>query len=1224
MAEVGLPDRVDTPALPDIMNDPHFEVNNGGTDDGTSDLDTCRICRGEGTEGEPLFHPCKCNGSIKHVHQACLMEWLSHSQKKHCELCKTPFRFTKLYAPNMPPTLPTGVFMRRLVFHSLQKIVTWLRFCLVSAVWLVCLPWGIRQVWWFLFWFSDGGWPVRFKALEPSQTSTYSQAGAILNRLAPMILAPNGTCPVTPLNAVQTTPASVGGLMEKFVGLGPAISQILNLSAADPLAEGVLRAISHGFGLQGATDTQSLSSEENTSPVFGPWPTSNAPTASKGQSLLSDVSWLKNLTSSPIFNRLVITVAEGYIITVLVVVSFILIFLIREWVVQQQPNLNMGAGLNAENAAPERALQVAENPPPLNPVDNLGAEDNVPTVAINADADAHHPEALPNLQHDARAGRGRRNAEGHHDRPLNELFDGEVYGGPARPTAGRDALTPAAEIQKQLTEEPRMTEEFMAIWRRAESDPNEVLRIIERENKQDEMRYWVNAMKNLHGHATLKEQSLDPQLAVLPTASSSIQSAHVDSRERPAVDSQTGSEQDSASSDSWIDVPKQLSVRDTNASPHRAIPADTGEYLNDLSQGKGKGKAVEEYVGASLKTDSQSSPSANSPQHIPISGVRPRAVSDGPPPKDTISSLANNNWSFKDIPEHDQSIIPLSQNNENRGSSITDTSDPRQLIPDEQPDSINQNQGVELDGQQDRPWRTSEEWADIFEREPRNNLVDTDDEVESGHSGTHTPEENPFAPDTALPPLREPIVAAPVEPQGIVGAVADWLWGGIEDDQGEDLGVNDEHIVEDLAAEAPFVRVAHLEIPDPAQDVAPQDREVAEAALAAGIDPNDPDAIDDAEDFDGIMELIGMRGPILNLLQNALFSAFLLALTVAFGIWIPYQIGRISLLLTAHPGAALKLPLRIIFWFAAFIQDFVVSVIGVVSYCIIKLATLVLNYMFSTALGTRWASGSLRLSREAIDRILEMTVSNFFNFSDSDVFTFSAASHESLLTLKCLVLETIEGIGQHVRNTFAGDFTLNIANVSTALCNTIHVACQYILGSLGLFMKPDFWVISLEYAKRSTPLNLELSVWGTMDRAWATLAGYTTLSLAGALYVKRGSPFANNQAGREWEATIIDLLNQAGGVMKVILIISIEMLVFPLYCGLLLDVALLPLFEGATMKSRLMFTMNSPCTSIFVHWFVGTCYMFHFALFVSMCRKIMRKGVLCKCPMLHLSYLANM
>jgi E3 ubiquitin-protein ligase MARCH6 len=94
------------------------------------------------------------------------------------------------------------------------------------------------------------------------------------------------------------------------------------------------------------------------------------------------------------------------------------------------------------------------------------------------------------------------------------------------------------------------------------------------------------------------------------------------------------------------------------------------------------------------------------------------------------------------------------------------------------------------------------------------------------------------------------------------------------------------------------------------------------------------------------------------------------------------------------------------------------------------------------------------------------------------------------------------------------------------------------------------------------------------------------------------------------EKTFADLLKQASGVLKVILIISIEMLAFPLYCGMLLDSALLPLFENATFASRLAFANRSPWLFVFLHWFIGTCYMFHFALFVSMCRRILRSGVL--------------
>lgn len=47
----------------------------------------CRICRLEAEPGNPLFHPCKCSGTIKFVHQDCLNQWLKHSGHTHCEVC---------------------------------------------------------------------------------------------------------------------------------------------------------------------------------------------------------------------------------------------------------------------------------------------------------------------------------------------------------------------------------------------------------------------------------------------------------------------------------------------------------------------------------------------------------------------------------------------------------------------------------------------------------------------------------------------------------------------------------------------------------------------------------------------------------------------------------------------------------------------------------------------------------------------------------------------------------------------------------------------------------------------------------------------------------------------------------------------------------------------------------------------------------------------------------
>jgi len=152
------PDALEAPFRLNSRDGPSAEQFSQQNPKGPEEGDTCRICRSEGTKTEPLFYPCKCSGSIKFVHQECLMEWLSHTQKKYCELCKTPFRFTKLYHPQMPTRLPTAVFLRRAVFHLLAYMLTWCRALLVAFVWIVCLPWCMRSAWSMMFWFGDAGW----------------------------------------------------------------------------------------------------------------------------------------------------------------------------------------------------------------------------------------------------------------------------------------------------------------------------------------------------------------------------------------------------------------------------------------------------------------------------------------------------------------------------------------------------------------------------------------------------------------------------------------------------------------------------------------------------------------------------------------------------------------------------------------------------------------------------------------------------------------------------------------------------------------------------------------------------------------------------------------------------------------------------------------------------------------------------------------------------------
>lgn len=57
----------------------------GGYDD-EEEEDVCRICRNPGDSENPLRYPCACSGSIKFVHQDCLLQWLNHSNARQCEV----------------------------------------------------------------------------------------------------------------------------------------------------------------------------------------------------------------------------------------------------------------------------------------------------------------------------------------------------------------------------------------------------------------------------------------------------------------------------------------------------------------------------------------------------------------------------------------------------------------------------------------------------------------------------------------------------------------------------------------------------------------------------------------------------------------------------------------------------------------------------------------------------------------------------------------------------------------------------------------------------------------------------------------------------------------------------------------------------------------------------------------------------------------------------------
>uniref|UniRef100_A0A4W5LXB1 E3 ubiquitin-protein ligase MARCHF6 n=1 Tax=Hucho hucho TaxID=62062 RepID=A0A4W5LXB1_9TELE len=102
--------------------------------------DICRVCRSEGTPDKPLYHPCVCTGSIKFIHQECLVQWLKHSRKEYCELCKHRFAFTPIYSPDMPSRLPVQDIFAGLVTSVGTAIRYWFHYTLVAVAWLGVVP----------------------------------------------------------------------------------------------------------------------------------------------------------------------------------------------------------------------------------------------------------------------------------------------------------------------------------------------------------------------------------------------------------------------------------------------------------------------------------------------------------------------------------------------------------------------------------------------------------------------------------------------------------------------------------------------------------------------------------------------------------------------------------------------------------------------------------------------------------------------------------------------------------------------------------------------------------------------------------------------------------------------------------------------------------------------------------------------------------------------------
>ncbi|KAI9618605.1 hypothetical protein H4Q26_012427, partial [Puccinia striiformis f. sp. tritici PST-130] len=236
----------------------------------------CRVCRSDDSTLGPLFHPCRCTGSIAHVHQDCLSTWLTHSKKSTCELCGHLFSFEKVYKPGSPDRPPFTTITYQALKELIYFFLLFSRAILVGICWLGIVPWTV-------VWVSTAYW-----------------------------------------------------------------------KAADWFA----------FGLTSNIDQLSRSSSNSS--------TSNAPPSTSTSTSTTNSSthspWINNLIPSLHLdpNSIALDIFQGQLITCAIILSFVVIFLLREWILQNTPPPDL-IRLAEDEEIPQRPLQPPPAPEQLRP-----------------------------------------------------------------------------------------------------------------------------------------------------------------------------------------------------------------------------------------------------------------------------------------------------------------------------------------------------------------------------------------------------------------------------------------------------------------------------------------------------------------------------------------------------------------------------------------------------------------------------------------------------------------------------------------------------------------------------------------------------------------------------------------------------------------------------------------------------------------------------------------
>uniref|UniRef100_A0A0D9X3C4 RING-CH-type domain-containing protein n=1 Tax=Leersia perrieri TaxID=77586 RepID=A0A0D9X3C4_9ORYZ len=126
---------------------PAASGSGGGDDEEDEEEEQCRICRQPAEAGRPLRYPCACRGSIRFVHDDCLLRWLATRRTSHCEVCKRLISTCPLYAADAPARLPLWEFMVGVGNKLMGWLLLLLSLVLAMYIWEFVMPFTTLWIW---------------------------------------------------------------------------------------------------------------------------------------------------------------------------------------------------------------------------------------------------------------------------------------------------------------------------------------------------------------------------------------------------------------------------------------------------------------------------------------------------------------------------------------------------------------------------------------------------------------------------------------------------------------------------------------------------------------------------------------------------------------------------------------------------------------------------------------------------------------------------------------------------------------------------------------------------------------------------------------------------------------------------------------------------------------------------------------------------------------------